>query len=57
MNGVEKIITAYMGLCSYFGNFRVQNKEDHLLGHVKDLGIRPKILLQEYMKQHMTNFS
>jgi hypothetical protein len=34
----EKIITAYMGLCSYFGNFRVQNKKGHLLGHVKDLG-------------------
>ena len=27
-----------MGLCSYFGNFRVQNKKGHLLGHVKDLG-------------------
>ena len=34
----EKIITAYMGLCSFFGNFRVQNKKGHLLGHIKDLG-------------------
>ena len=34
----EKIITAYMGVCSFFGNFRVQNKKGHLLGHIKDLG-------------------
>lgn len=34
----KKIITAYMGLCSFFGNFRVQNKKGHLLGHIKDLG-------------------
>ena len=34
----EKIITAYMGFCSFFGNFRVQNKKGHLLGHIKDLG-------------------
>ena len=34
----KKIITAYMGLCSFFGNFRVQNKKGHLLGHIKDIG-------------------
>ena len=33
-----KIYVAYMGFCSFFGNFRVQNKKGHLLGHIKDLG-------------------
>tara|TARA_Y100000816_G_scaffold233763_1_gene179215 strand:- start:1529 stop:2572 length:1044 start_codon:yes stop_codon:yes gene_type:complete len=35
---IKKNIVAYMGLCSFFGNYRVQNKKGHLLGHIKDLG-------------------
>jgi hypothetical protein len=29
---------AYLGLGSYFGPFRTQNAQGHVLGHVKDLG-------------------
>ena len=29
---IKKNIVAYMGLCSFFGNYRVQNKKGHLLG-------------------------
>ena len=30
---------AFMGLGRHFGNFRSQNRDGHLLGHVKDLGL------------------
>jgi hypothetical protein len=34
----EGIAIAYMGLGSYLGDKMVQNKQGHVLGHVKDLG-------------------
>ncbi len=30
---------AFMGLGRYLGNFRSQNRDGHLLGHVKDMGL------------------
>jgi len=30
---------AFMGLGRHFGNFRSQNRDGHLLGHVKDMGL------------------
>jgi hypothetical protein len=30
---------AFLGIGSYFGNFRPQNANGHLLGHVKDVGL------------------
>ena len=36
----EETAAAYMGMGRYLGKFRTQNAKGHLLGHVKDLGLK-----------------
>lgn len=37
---IQEAAIGYLGLGSYFGSFRSQNAKGHLLGHVKDLGLK-----------------
>jgi hypothetical protein len=54
---VAESATAYWGIGSYFGNARSQNANGHVLGHVRDLGLRsddPKVRI--YQTTERQNF-